>query len=917
MTNRFKSSQMCGIIENIDYPDNSIQAQAIFNRNVDIKGNLNLGVQTSVVDASGNTIYTNTGGQVNFDIDGTPYSILPSDLTQLKNILASETYVDTAISNIPPPDLTGYATETYVDTAISNVNFDLTGYATETYVDTAISNVNVDLTGYATETYVDNAISNVNVDLTGYATETYVDTAISNVNVDLTGYATETYVNSQVGTKTSLAEIQGNNNSWTGTNSFNSSLPTSTLTPSTSSQLTTKAYVDSVVGSSVGGIDLTLYAPKLNPTFSNDITVSNTANINQLNLSTSLGVNTQTVSATQLSYLSNLTGDINSRFNANESTISSHTSSINTINSTLPNKADDNTVVKLTGNQSIDGVKTFTSSPVIPDILLTDTNLQKAVNKKFVEDKIAQLVGGSPESLNSLNELASALGNDANFSTTVSNALGLKAPINSPSFTGIPTAPTATQGTNTTQIATTAYVDSGLSGKANKVNESFTGTCNFENIVISGNGSIQGQLSGTGNSIIGDNSVDTLTVNATSSFNAPITVSTGNSISTPAMSLNGTDLQTSLNSKTSLSAVQSNNNTWTGTNIFNTNIPTSSLTPSTNNDLTNKAYVDSQIATRTTLSAVQSNNNTWTGTNIFNTNIPTSTITPSTNNDLTNKAYVDSQVSTRTTLSAVQSNANTFSAVNTFTNEIDCRTIDTPNGALQHNLWESVTTGNTFLLNNTSLTGNVTIANRGSGQVTIRDNGSGNVNIATNNTGSTSVVNIGRNDGGNTVNIGTFSFSGNNLTLPSSFTTPSSTQIGYQVSSSASGVTLTSSTFVSGGLCSLTLSAGVWICNAYAHYYKGANTTTTTTMIFETINAISTNPTSSNGNAYIRNNYGNSITSGFSLPTGNAQRQVNQLTRMLTLTTSTTIYLTCRAIFSLAAGDTLAVDGLFNATRIA
>jgi hypothetical protein len=119
---------------------------------------------------------------------------------------ATETYVDTAISNIPEVDLTGLATETYVDTAISNIDIpevDLTGLATETYVDTAISNIpEVDLTGLATETYVDTAISNIpEVDLTGYATETYVDTAISNIDipeVDLTGYATETYVDTAI-----------------------------------------------------------------------------------------------------------------------------------------------------------------------------------------------------------------------------------------------------------------------------------------------------------------------------------------------------------------------------------------------------------------------------------------------------------------------------------------------------------------------------------------------------------------------------------------------------------------------------------------------------------------------------------------------------------------------------------------------
>lgn len=38
-------------------------------------------------------------------------------------------------------------------------------------------------------------------------------------------------------------------------------------------------------------------------------------------------------------------------------------------------------------------------------------------------------------------------------------ALALKAPLNSPVFTGVPAAPTAASGTNTTQIATTAFVE--------------------------------------------------------------------------------------------------------------------------------------------------------------------------------------------------------------------------------------------------------------------------------------------------------------------------------------------------------------------------------------------------------------------------------------------------------------------------
>lgn len=47
--------------------------------------------------------------------------------------------------------------------------------------------------------------------------------------------------------------------------------------------------------------------------------------------------------------------------------------------------------------------------------------------------------------------------------------LALKAPLASPALTGTPTAPTATAGINTTQIATTAFVNTAISGKQDKL----------------------------------------------------------------------------------------------------------------------------------------------------------------------------------------------------------------------------------------------------------------------------------------------------------------------------------------------------------------------------------------------------------------------------------------------------------------
>jgi hypothetical protein len=47
--------------------------------------------------------------------------------------------------------------------------------------------------------------------------------------------------------------------------------------------------------------------------------------------------------------------------------------------------------------------------------------------KKYVDERLAAIVGSAPETLNALNELAAALGNDPNFATTIANQIGTKA----------------------------------------------------------------------------------------------------------------------------------------------------------------------------------------------------------------------------------------------------------------------------------------------------------------------------------------------------------------------------------------------------------------------------------------------------------------------------------------------------------
>ena len=149
----------------------------------------------------------------------------------------------------------------------------------------------------------------------------------------------------------------------------------------------------------------------------------------------------------------------------------------------------------------------LTGTPTAPTAS-SGTNTTQIATTAFVQTAIGNVIDGAPGALDTLNELAAALGDDANYASTVTNALALKAPLASPTFTGTvttplssgivkssaggvlsaastidqsevsnlgsdlalkaplaspgltgtPTAPTAAADTNTTQLATTAYV---------------------------------------------------------------------------------------------------------------------------------------------------------------------------------------------------------------------------------------------------------------------------------------------------------------------------------------------------------------------------------------------------------------------------------------------------------------------------
>ena len=66
----------------------------------------------------------------------------------------------------------------------------------------------------------------------------------------------------------------------------------------------------------------------------------------------------------------------------------------------------------------------LSGSPTTPNVSAGDSST-KIANTSFVMTAVANLVNGAPEALNTLAELATALGSDASFSTTISTSIGV------------------------------------------------------------------------------------------------------------------------------------------------------------------------------------------------------------------------------------------------------------------------------------------------------------------------------------------------------------------------------------------------------------------------------------------------------------------------------------------------------------
>jgi Chaperone of endosialidase/Repeat of unknown function (DUF5907) len=165
----------------------------------------------------------------------------------------------------------------------------------------------------------------------------------------------------------------------------------------------------------------------------------------------------------------------------------------------------------------------FTGAPTAPTPTAGD-NTNQIATTSFVRTALAFVPDASTTTTGKI-QLAGDLAGTATSPTVP--GLAAKAPLNSPALTGTPTAPTASAGNNTTQIATTSFVSAALTAAIVPASSTVSGIVNnTANQELGGvDKSINGLIIGKGGANIGTNQafgVAALSANTTGVLNQAI-----------------------------------------------------------------------------------------------------------------------------------------------------------------------------------------------------------------------------------------------------------------------------------------------------------------------------------------------------------------------------------------------------------
>jgi hypothetical protein len=361
-----------------------------------------------------------------------------SDTTSVHGIadtadLATKTYADTAVSTHSSDttsvhgiaDTADLATKSYADTAASNAVS--TSLGTHS-IDTLDVHGIADTAALATKTYADTAVSTHSSDTTdvhgiadtsALATKTYADSAVSTHGSDTTSIhgiadtaelATKTYADAAVST--------------------HSSDTTSVHGIADTANLATKSYADGAVSTheadttSVHGIADTSIL----------VTTTGTQTLTNKTITTPAGLVKSDVGL----------GNVDNTADASKPVSTAQQTALD-LKAPKADPTFTGTVSGITKAMVGLGNVDDTADASKPVSTAQASAIATAKSEAIADatSQVNALLAGAPAALNTLDELAAALGDDANFASTVTTNLGLKAPLASPTFTGTVTLPAA------------------------------------------------------------------------------------------------------------------------------------------------------------------------------------------------------------------------------------------------------------------------------------------------------------------------------------------------------------------------------------------------------------------------------------------------------------------------------------------
>lgn len=239
---------------------------------------------------------------------------------------------------------------------------------------------------------------------------------------------------------------------------------------------------------------------------------------------TAIGANTTSSGAfTTLSASGGITGDIVGDVTGNSA--GTHTGAVT-----------GNVTGNLTGNVTSSGSSSFNNVTIDGTLnmnagtsatiqnLTAPTNDLDAATKKYVDDEISTLIGDAGAGLNTLGELADALNDDDDFSTTVTNSIATKLPKAGGTMTGAIAMSTnkitgVGNPTSSQDVATKVYTDTQRDTRVAKTGDTMSGALAMGSNKITGLGTPTAGTDATTKTYV-DGILGSATVAATSASNA-------------------------------------------------------------------------------------------------------------------------------------------------------------------------------------------------------------------------------------------------------------------------------------------------------------------------------------------------------------------------------------------------------------